>query len=231
MPHFGEQVDTLERWRRFPGRERADRAEGIVLTFDDGPDRDATPEVLDALEAAGARATFFLVGEQVEAEPGLARAIVERGHDVQLHGYGHVAHERLAPREARDDLERGLLALREATGVAPRFYRPPYGRFSQDSYEACKALGLEPVYWSAWGTDWETISPERIAELVIPDLSAGAVVLLHDSARYGHRPSARPTVEALPLIAAGAAELGLPFVTLAAALAVEGHARHHEGHP
>jgi peptidoglycan-N-acetylglucosamine deacetylase len=218
MPHFSEQVDTLERWRRFPGLERADEAEGIVLTFDDGPDDDATPAVLDALDAAGARATFFLVGEQIESHPALVSELVERGHDLQLHGYGHVAHDRLSPDEARRDVERGAGALREATGREPRFYRPPYGRFSCGSYEACRALGLEAVYWSAWGTDWETISPQRIAELVIPDLSAGAVVLLHDSTRYGHRPSAQPTVEALPLIAAKVAELGTSFLTLAEAV-------------
>lgn len=218
MPHFSEQLDTLERWRLFPARERADGAEGVVLTFDDGPDQDATPAVLDALDAAGARATFFVVGEQVEADPALAREIAQRGHDVQLHGYGHVAHDLLSPDEARSDLERGARALRDATGLDARFYRPPYGRFSPDSYDACRALGLEAVYWSAWGTDWETISPQRIAELVVPDLSAGAVVLLHDSRRYGHRPSARPTAEALPLIAARVAELGLPFLTLAEAV-------------
>ena len=218
MPHFSEQLDTLERWRLFPARERADGAEGVVLTFDDGPDQDATPTVLDALDAAGARATFFVVGEQVEADPALAREIAQRGHDVQLHGYGHVAHELLSPDEARSDLERGARALRDATGQDARFYRPPYGRFSPGSYDACGALGLEAVYWSAWGTDWETISPQRIAELVVPDLSTGAVVLLHDSRRYGHRPSARPTAEALPLIAARVAELGLPFLTLAEAV-------------
>ncbi len=218
MPHFSEQVDTLERWRIFPARERAEGAQGVVLTFDDGPDEDATPAMLDALDSAGARATFFLVGEQVEARPALTRELVQRGHDVQLHGFGHVAHDRLPRDAARRDLERGAGALRDAAGVEARFYRPPYGRFSRDSYEACLTLGLEGVYWSAWGTDWETISPERIAELVIPDLSAGAVVLLHDSPRYGHRPSARPTVEALPLIAASAAELDIPFLTLAEAL-------------
>jgi peptidoglycan-N-acetylglucosamine deacetylase len=221
MPHWSEQVDTLERWRRFPARERADGAPGMVLTFDDGPDQDSTPMVLDALDTAGARATFFLVGEQVEAEPALAREVAARGHDVQLHGYGHVGHDQLTPAEARQDLERGAQALLDATGVEARFYRPPYGRFSSGSYEACRALGLEPVYWSAWGTDWETITPQRIADLVIPDLAAGAVVLLHDSPRYSHRPSARPTVDALPLITAGAAELGLPFLTLTDA--VDGH--------
>jgi peptidoglycan/xylan/chitin deacetylase (PgdA/CDA1 family) len=218
MPHFSEQVETLQRWQRFPALERADGADGVVLTFDDGPDQDATPAVLDALDAARARGTFFLVGEQIEAEPALAREIAERGHDVQLHGYGHVAHELLSPDEARHDLERGARALREATGLDPHFYRPPYGRFSRGSYDACRALGLEAVYWSAWGTDWETISPQRITDLVTPDLSPGAVVLLHDSPRYSHRPSAQPTVEALPLIAVGVAERGLPFLTLADAV-------------
>jgi peptidoglycan/xylan/chitin deacetylase (PgdA/CDA1 family) len=137
---------------------------------------------------------------------------------VQLHGYGHVGHDRLSPDEARRDLERGALALREATGREARFYRPPYGRFSRGSYEGCRVLGLEPVYWSAWGTDWETISPQRIVELVVPDLCAGALVLLHDSPRYSHRPSARPTVEALPLITASVEELGLPLLTLAEAI-------------
>lgn len=218
MPHWSEQVDTLERWRRFPGQERADGAPGIVLTFDDGPDQDSTPAVLDALDRVGARATFFLVGEQVDVAPALAQEIVARGHDVQLHGHGHVSHDNLTAEEAGRDLERGARVLRDVTGTEPRFYRPPYGRFSSGSYEACRALGLEPVYWSAWGTDWETIAPQRIADLVTPDLAAGAVVLLHDSPRYSHRPSARPTVEALPLIAARAAELGLPFLTLAGAL-------------
>jgi peptidoglycan-N-acetylglucosamine deacetylase len=218
MPHWSEQVDTLERWRRLPARERAGGAAGIVLTFDDGPDQDSTPAVLDALDAAGARATFFLVGEQVEAEPALAQEIATRGHDVQLHGYGHVAHDALTAEEARRDLERGARALRDATGIEPRFYRPPYGRFSSGSYDACLALGLEPVYWSAWGTDWETISAQRIAELILPDLAAGAVILLHDSPRYSHRPSARPTVDALPLIAARAEELGLQFLTLVEAV-------------
>jgi peptidoglycan/xylan/chitin deacetylase (PgdA/CDA1 family) len=218
MPHFSEQVDTLERWRRFPALERADGAAGIVLTFDDGPDQDATPTVLDSLDGAGVRATFFLIGEQVEAEPALARELVDRGHDVQLHGYGHVGHELLTDEEARRDIERGAEAFRDATGREPRFYRPPYGRFSRGSYDACMALGLEAVYWSAWGADWETISPQRIADLVIPDLSAGALVLLHDSSRYTHRPNAGATVDALPLITAAAAERRLPFLTLAQAV-------------
>jgi peptidoglycan-N-acetylglucosamine deacetylase len=219
MPSFQQHTETLERWRRFPGLERAPSAgDRAVLTFDDGPDPDFTPLLLDALDEAGARATFFLVGEQLMRNIPLGAEIRRRGHEVGLHGYHHREHDELAPYEARDDLARGLGTLEAGTGTRPRFCRPPYGRFSEVSYEACLKLELEPVYWSAWGEDWEPVSGERIAELVCRDLEPGAIVLLHDSPRYSQRESARATVDAIPLIASGASERGLELVTLSEAV-------------
>ena len=210
MPSFQEQRDTLERWQRFPGRERT--RSGVALTFDDGPDPDVTPAVLDILDAAGVRATFFLVGEQLLVHHELGGAIAAAGHEVALHGFRHVEHDELA--EPRDDLLRGLDAVEAATGTRPTLVRPPYGRFSTASYAASRELGLEAVYWSAWGADWEAIGPIRIAELVRRDLTPGAIVLLHDSARYAERPSARPTVEALPAILADIRAAGLDAITV-----------------
>jgi peptidoglycan-N-acetylglucosamine deacetylase len=209
VPSFQEQLDTIARWRELPGLERAAGEGGTAhLTFDDGPDSDATPEVLDALDAAGLKATFFLVGEQVMAHREIGRSVVERGHEVALHGHEHRSHDEMGG-AVRDDLARGLGTLEAGTGVRPRLYRPPYGRFSAASYGACEALELRPVYWSAWGGDWEAVPADRIADLVIRDLEPGAIVVLHDSARYAHRPSARPTAEAIPLIAEAAAERGI----------------------
>jgi peptidoglycan/xylan/chitin deacetylase (PgdA/CDA1 family) len=205
VPGFGQLADTFERWRRYPGRERADG--GVALTFDDGPDPDATPAVLDALELAGARATFFLVGEQLLVHHELGRAVADAGHGVGLHGFHHVEHDELE--DPRDDLLRGLDAVESATGVRPTVFRPPYGRFSEASFAACRELGLEPVYWSAWGMDWESLPPGRIAELVGRDLAEGVIVLLHDSPRYAPRASAAPTAEAVPEIVALARERGL----------------------
>ncbi|HYP47101.1 MAG TPA: polysaccharide deacetylase family protein [Thermoleophilaceae bacterium] len=213
MPSFQEQLDTLARWRRYPGRERLDPGTGqIALTFDDGPDPDATPAVLDAL--GDVPATFFLVGEQVEVNPALAREVAERGHAVALHGQRHIEHDRLGD-GARADLERGLATLQAATGARPRLFRPPYGRFSAASYAACRELGLEPVLWSAWGGDWEPVPEGRIADLVCRDLADGAVVLLHDSARYAYRQSAQPTAAALPAILGAIDAAGLRPVPLA----------------
>ena len=144
----------------------------------------------------------------------LGREILNRGHEVALHGFGHVRHDHLPATVARDDLARGVGTLEAATGVRPRWCRPPYGRFSEASFAACRKLGMEPVYWSAWGSDWEPIGAERIAELACRDLVDGAVLVLHDSARYSSRPTATPTVEAIPAIAGCARERGLELVSL-----------------
>jgi len=208
LPSFGEHLQTLARWREFPALERLED-ERVALTFDDGPDPEGTPGVLDALDAADLKATFFMVGEQVKAAPALAREVATRGHEVALHGATHRPHSELSPRDSRDEPAYGLGTLEAATGRRPRWFRPPYGVFNEHSYEAVRGVGLEPVYWSAWGMDWETISAERILDIVERDLAAGAILVLHDSARYGHRPDVAATIAAIPLIAAAAAERGL----------------------
>ena len=201
----------LASWREYPGRERTGGAHA-ALTFDDGPDPDATPAVLDALDAAGLKATFFVVGEQLMRHWQLAREARARGHELALHGAAHPHHWELSPAAARDEVARGIGTFEVAVGEPPSLFRPPYGRFSEHSYAACQKLGLEPVYWSAWGSDWDPIPAARIADLAVRDLASGAIVLLHDSARYAVRPSAAPTAEAIPLIAAAANDAG---VTLA----------------
>lgn len=214
MPGYGEFVATQRVWGELPGLERI--GHGVALTFDDGPDPDGTPFVLDALERANARATFFMVGEQVEANRALARDVADRGHDIQLHCFHHTEHADMA--DPGGDLARALDAIQRATGRTPTMQRAPYGRFSPASYAACKDAGLTPVNWSAWGMDWEPLPPERIADLVTRDLTDGAIVLLHDSARYAPRESAQATVEALPLIVAAAGERGLAIGPISAAV-------------
>jgi len=206
------------RWRRVAGVESVPAAAGVVLTFDDGLDPEATPAVLAALSGARARATFFVLGCHARERPELLREIVAQGHEVALHGMEHYRHDRLSAPEAERELGAGLEAIETAGGRRPRWYRPPFGATSPSLAEACKWLGLRLAYWSAWGQDWEGDSPERIATLVRRDLAPGAIVLLHDSARYAQRASAAATAEAVPLIAADARERGLDLVTLGEAM-------------
>jgi peptidoglycan-N-acetylglucosamine deacetylase len=204
------------RWRELPGIERVPRGGRMVLTFDDGPSPapGETAATLDALDAARAKATFFLVGEQIAAAPDLAREILARGHEVGVHGQRHFRHDRVSAAESVADIEAGREAVAELTGEGPRFYRPPYGKLTRAGAEACERLGLQVAYWSTWGLDWEPLSGERIARRVIRDLDDGAVVLLHDSARYAVRPGAAETARAVELIGAYAAEREFDLVTL-----------------
>jgi peptidoglycan-N-acetylglucosamine deacetylase len=211
------------RWREMPGIERVAAGGHAVLTFDDGPDASpaGTAAVLDALDSAGAKATFFLVGEQMSQAPDLAPEILARGHEIGVHGQRHFRHDRVPVEESVADIEAGYAAIAAVVDSAPRFYRPPYGKLTPAGLEACRKLGLEVAYWSTWGLDWEPLSSERISSRVNRDLEDGAVVLLHDSARYAARPSAVETARAITAIAERASHLGLDLVTLGDASGVE----------
>ena len=211
-------LGRARRWRRRAGVQRVEPGGHAVVTLDDGPDEDATPAVLDALDATSARATFFLLVSQMHRHSSIAHEVVRRGHEIGLHGYEHQRHDRIRAAHSRDDVMRGFEAIEEGTGVHCRWYRPPYGRMSEASAEACHELGMTPVYWSAWGVDWENVGAARIAQVASAQLDDGAILLLHDSARYGRRSSALPTARAIPLIAARAAERGIALVSLGEAM-------------
>jgi len=174
---------------------------GVALTFDDGPHPEGTPAVLAALERAGALATFFLVGEQVDRNPALAAELVAAGHAIALHGFRHRNQLRLSLGAVRDDLRRGAAAVQDATGVAPAVSRPPYGIFSAGGLREVRRAGYAPLLWSRWGRDWRAdATPEGIAAKATEDLGPGDVVLLHDADHYSAGGSHRRTAAALPLI-------------------------------
>jgi peptidoglycan/xylan/chitin deacetylase (PgdA/CDA1 family) len=210
------------RWRQTPGLRTVPPGAGAVLSFDDGPDPGCTPDVLDALRAAGAKATFFVLGVHARESPELIRRMIAEGHEVALHGMTHRRHDALPAAEMRRELADGAAAIEGVVGERPRWYRPPFGSSSPALAELCRELGMDLAYWSAWGQDWEDSTPARIAALVERDLEPGAIVLLHDSARYGQRDVADATVEALPPIAAAARGRGLELKTLSAAADGEG---------
>jgi peptidoglycan-N-acetylglucosamine deacetylase len=203
------------RWRRWPGLETVPAGDHAVLTFDDGPD-EGTLDVLRALDEVEARATFFVLGEQVERHPRIVEEILGRGHDLGVHGYRHVPIDRLRPDEARHDIVLTVGRL-EALGCRPRWFRPPYGRPSAAAFETCTELGLRSVYWSTWGIDWEPRPAVRIVEHVQRRFGDGTIVLLHDSARYAPRRDVRATADAVRLIWADARSRGLQLVSVGGA--------------
>lgn len=191
-------------------------ARGVALTFDDGPSPEHTPKILDLLDAAGVRATFFVIGRKAERHPELVRAIRARGHAVGVHGF---AHDRLfslrSPRFVREDLGRAVAVLEEITGEPPVLFRPPIGHTSARIAKVAGELGLACVGWSVRGVDGlRGARPERVAARVVPKLRDGAIVLLHDAAeRDDFKPA---SLEALPRILAAMERKNLPGVTVEA---------------
>ena len=189
---------------------RLERRDAVALTFDDGPHPEGTPAVLAELERRGARATFFLVGEQVRRVPEVARAVADAGHEIALHGDRHVLLLRRRIRAFAADLDRAAETIAAATGVVPTLYRPPYGVFSSGALRHVRGRGLQPWLWSAWGRDWERrATPASIARRAVARLEPGAVVLLHDSDAYSSPGSWRRTAAAVPSILDAAAALGV----------------------
>ncbi|HSR94250.1 MAG TPA: polysaccharide deacetylase family protein [Solirubrobacterales bacterium] len=194
---------------------RQDGAGGVALTFDDGPHPQGTPIVLEILREAGARATFFLAGEQVARRPALAAEIVAAGHRVELHCHRHRNPLRLTAAQFLEDAERGRATIEEASGQAVADHRPPYGIYSAGALRACRRRGWRPVLWSRWGRDWRGRATARsIARRATWSIGDGDIVLLHDADYYSAPGSWARTAAALPIILEELGSGGLKAISL-----------------
>lgn len=196
----------------------AQRSE-VALTFDDGPDPEVTPRVLDALDAAGLKATFFLIGERAARHAALAREIVRRGHAVENHSHRHsTAFGWYGPGRARREVEAAQGAIADATGVAPAFFRAPFGIRNPLLDPALARCGLRYVSWTRRGFDTVARDPRRVLDRLARGLAAGDILLLHDG-HAARTPAGTPVVlEVLPALLERLSGAGLRPVTLRAAL-------------
>jgi peptidoglycan/xylan/chitin deacetylase (PgdA/CDA1 family) len=195
--------------------QRQEGVDGVALTFDDGPHPQGTPLVLEVLREAGATATFFLVGEQVERRPALVAEIVAAGHRVELHCHRHRNALRLTTGIFLDDADRARAAIEEAGGQAIADHRPPYGIYSAGALRACRRRGWRPVLWSQWGKDWRGNATARsIARRATSSARSGDIVLLHDADYYSAPGSWARTVATLPIILDELGSRGLKTASL-----------------
>lgn len=150
----------------------------VALTFDDGPDPEATPVLLDLLARHGARATFFLVGRRAARHPELVARIAAEGHAIGNHSWNHPALPQLTAAEIASQLRRTAAATGDPR---PRLMRPPYGDQSLASHLIARRLGYTVVGWSLVAADWLDHDGEVLAARMLDGLHPGAIVLLHDS--------------------------------------------------
>jgi len=204
---------------RLPG-DGARRGQ-VALTFDDGPDPETTPRVLDLLDAHEARASFFLIGQRAARHPALVQEILRRGHSVENHTHSHPPHfAALGLGGQRREILQAQAAIREAGG-APRFFRPPMGLHSPLLAPVLASLGLRHASWTRRGADGAIGDPARVLRRLRRP-AAGEILLLHDG-NSRPDPEGRPVVLAvLPALLAQFRAAGLSPVPLP--LAVDGPA-------
>jgi peptidoglycan/xylan/chitin deacetylase (PgdA/CDA1 family) len=196
---------TTPGWAFGPALRRVESPGRVALTFDDGPDPESTPALLEALRSAGMRATFFLLVDRAEQYPELARAIAAE-HEVGLHGLEHSVRTSLMPpllgaRRLREGAQRlGAVLDQQVT-----LYRPPFGITTPRLPKAAELAGLQTIWCSVRTLDGAGVAGEQLLE-ACRSAVAGDIVLLHEG-----RPS---TTAQVPRVLAELRERGLVSVTV-----------------
>ena len=157
----------------------------MALTFDDGPDPEITPAVLDTLGEAGGRGTFFLVGKRVQSHPGIVRMIAEGGHRIGNHSMSHSRMIFMKRNEVEEEIDSAQKAMEDAVGVAPVMFRPPYGVFDFTCARAVKERAMKLVLWTVLSGDYSDDSRDVILRRVAPFVRAGSIVVFHDTENGG----------------------------------------------
>lgn len=183
----------------------------VALSFDDGPGPEDTPRVLDILKAHGAKATFFVEGQAVQARPDLVRRIAAEGHEVANHTFTHPDLPPLRYQQVVDEVERASAAIREAGVDQVSLFRPPRGQFDREAADAVRATGHLTVGWDVCIEKYLAHDDnERAVALALGQVTPGSIVLAHD----GGIPDRERTVEVLPALLRGLRGKGFEVVTV-----------------
>lgn len=183
----------------------------IALTFDDGPWPRYTKEVLQVLASRNVKATFFMIGREVQQRPELVREVHNAGHVIGNHSWDHAR----KPRNPADEIVRTDAAIKKAIGVESTLFRPPYGQMKNGMATHAMRKGQCVVIWSADSSDWKRATAGSIAERILQQARPGGIALFHDGG--GARGS---TVAALPRIIDTLRDRGYRFVTIPQLLAL-----------
>ncbi len=149
----------------------------VALTFDDGPNQTYSLEVLKLLEKYHAKATFFYIGNQIEANLDVVEQVVAKGHEIGNHTWSHPDLTKISPEEVKQEIESTSEVIKKSVGKAPVIFRPPYGEIN-DQVESMTELS--PVLWEVDSEDWRTQDPDEIYQLVTDNVEDGSIVLLHE---------------------------------------------------
>jgi peptidoglycan/xylan/chitin deacetylase (PgdA/CDA1 family) len=178
----------------------------IALTFDDGPSPEVTPRILKALKEHGAKATFFMLGNQVAAHPALARKVAEDGHEIGNHSRSHSDLSKKGPGKIKAEMDFTKEKIKEAAGVSVHLIRPPYGAYGDCLLEYAEKSGDAIILWSVDSLDWKSKNAAFMQDIILKMAAPGGIILMHDI-----HP---PTADSLPKILTVLKNEGYQFVTV-----------------
>ncbi|MFY9279336.1 MAG: polysaccharide deacetylase family protein [Caldicoprobacterales bacterium] len=185
----------------------------IALTFDDGPNPNYTPRLLDILKEHQVTATFFTMGKQAKLYPDIIKRMDAEGHALGIHSYSHRHAWLMSPTRTIRDMIQTYNILEHILGNPPKWYRPPWGTFNLISIFAAERLDLKTAYWSIEAQDWDkNTTVEHIYNTVIKKVHPGAIIVLHDN--QGAPGAPERTLKALPTIIKSLKGQGYEFVSL-----------------
>lgn len=187
----------------------------VALTFDDGPNEPYTSEILDILKRYNAKATFFVLGKNVELYPNTAKRITDEGHAIGNHTYDHPYLLIQSKSHIKNELEKTEQTIFRTTNTRPFLFRPPYGVEDNWLYNVVKQEGYITVEWSVTGHNGgRDTTPERIVNDTLNGVVNGSIILLHDGNRLIKRANRGHTVAALPSIIESLQRKGFKLVTV-----------------
>jgi peptidoglycan-N-acetylglucosamine deacetylase len=185
----------------------------IAITFDDGPHPQNTPRLLDMLRARNIKATFYVIGRNVELYPQVVRRTVGEGHEIGNHSQTHRLLSKLSDTELRQEMSRCRDAVGRAAGVQPRTMRPPYGGLLQRQRELVHSeFGYPVILWSVDPLDWKRPGAGVVTSRILAGTASGGIVLAHDLHSQ--------TVDAMPATLDGLLRRNFKFVTVSQLLAM-----------
>lgn len=162
----------------------------IALTFDDGPHPSYTYRILDILDRYGVKATFFMIGTNVEYYPEVAKEVLRRGHEVGNHTYSHTRLTNMDGPTLTDELKKCEAVMEKTLGHHPSLFRPPEGVVSSTVRSCADCRGYTVVLWSVDTRDWETKEIGAIVNHVMREVKPGAIILMHDYTAHSKTPEA-----------------------------------------
>lgn len=194
----------------------------VALTFDDGPNEPYTSEILDILKRYNVKATFFVLGKNVERYPDVTRRIAEEGHAIGNHTYDHPYLFIQSKSHIQNEIQRAEECIFKATNKRTNLFRSPYGADNNWVYHVVKEIGYITIEWSVTGHNGgKKIPQDKIVRNVLREVKNGAIVLLHDGDRLIKGADRRDMVKALPVIIESLQQKGYQLVTVPQLLGIK----------